>query len=73
MDPTACLNRMLGALQEGDHAEAYQAAQDLLAWIGGGGFPPRRVDFTNEEWCDLTALICYGVMAGCRIAARVQS
>ena len=72
MDPTACLNRMLTALQDGDHEQAYAAAQDLLSWIDKGGFPPAFTQFSTGEKKDLTAIVCFGVMAGCQVAKRIQ-
>lgn len=32
MDPTACFNRLIGALESKDDSEAIQAASDLLSW-----------------------------------------
>lgn len=41
MDPDACLDRLLDAAVQGD-AEAFaNAAEDLYAWLQGGGFAPR--------------------------------
>ena len=73
MDPTACLNHILTALQDHDHTEAYSAAEDLLGWMNRQGFPPDFSTFTREETEDLTAIICFGVMAGCQVARRIQS
>ena len=40
MDPDACLARLLDAAVAGD-AEAFaNAAEDLYAWLRGGGFAP---------------------------------
>lgn len=40
MDPDACLQRWVSALQDEDHAEAIQAHEDLTAWLARGGFEP---------------------------------
>jgi hypothetical protein len=40
MDPNACLRVINVALQEGDHAEAREAARNLIAWRTRGGFRP---------------------------------
>jgi hypothetical protein len=40
MDPDACLERMLSALDDNDPAEARDACSDLLSWLVGGGFAP---------------------------------
>ena len=72
MDPTVCLNRMMDALQDGDHADAYSAAHDLLEWMEGGGSPPNFSTFTIEQTCDLAAIVCFGVMAGCKVAQRIE-
>ena len=41
MDPTACLRRLLTALDEGDNEETSAAASDLRVWLVKGGFVPR--------------------------------
>jgi hypothetical protein len=40
MDPNACLNRILVALDERDTDEALEALDDLQGWLSRGGFPP---------------------------------
>ena len=42
MDPDACIDRILSALNRKDAEEAEDAAEDLLGWLGRGGFRPRR-------------------------------
>lgn len=72
MDPTACLQRCLDALDDGDQDEAREAAEDLLRWLDNGGFPP---EFNNvgvsgsapitrdsqSAWGKITAYFCLGV------------
>lgn len=41
MDPQACLERFLSALNEKDYEEAIYAQSDLKTWIKGGGFEPQ--------------------------------
>jgi len=41
MDPNACYERLIAALDEGDIPEAKEAARDLQAWITRGGFEPK--------------------------------
>lgn len=40
MDPTACLARILRALESDDRAEACEALEDLATWLKRGGFMP---------------------------------
>lgn len=40
MDPDACLDRLVDALNDGDGDEARAAATDLGIWIGRDGFIP---------------------------------
>jgi hypothetical protein len=40
MDPQATWQRLLNAYTTQSWAEAKEAAEDLLAWLRGGGFPP---------------------------------
>ena len=42
MDPNACLDRILAALENKDFSEADSAAGDLIQWLRHGGFTPRR-------------------------------
>jgi hypothetical protein len=41
MDPQACIDLILAALDAHDHRKANAARSDLLAWLGGGGFAPK--------------------------------
>lgn len=40
MDPDACLERLLDAVETLDREEAVDAAQDFLEWMARGGAPP---------------------------------
>ena len=40
MDPNACWERLLAAVEEGDADEARAAFEDLAGWLARGGFPP---------------------------------
>ena len=40
MDPQATWQQLLDAYAAQSWAEAREAAEDLLAWLRGGGFPP---------------------------------
>ncbi len=40
MDPNACLQRFLGALEDNDAHEAWDAHLDLSVWLSRGGFEP---------------------------------
>ncbi len=40
MDPTACWNRWMDAVIDGDMAEAFDAWTDLTTWLARGGFEP---------------------------------
>ena len=42
MDPNACLDRILAALEHKDFGEADAAAEYLIQWLRHGGFTPRR-------------------------------
>jgi hypothetical protein len=64
---------MLSAFQNADPREAFEAAEGLLGWIDGGGFPPDFTQFSAEEKKDLTAIVCFGVMSGCQVAKRIQT
>lgn len=44
MDPNACLQRFLEALEDNDSAEAWGAHLDLSTWLARGGFEP-----SNDE------------------------
>lgn len=45
MDPNACLERFLTALEEGDLRAAERAHADLTTWLAKGGFEPDWTDF----------------------------
>lgn len=45
MDPNACMERLLQAIQANDHDGCDAALDELVAWLGCGGFAPR---FTSE-------------------------
>ena len=40
MDHTACLNRIIDAIEDEDEDEVKYACQDLRTWLDHGGFPP---------------------------------
>lgn len=40
MDPQACLERFWDLEDDGQHIEAAEARDDLLTWLGAGGFEP---------------------------------
>ena len=40
MDPQACLNEMLRAIERDDMVEARRALADLMKWLAEGGFMP---------------------------------
>jgi hypothetical protein len=40
MDPQACLNEMLRAIERDDMVEARRALADLMKWHAEGGFMP---------------------------------
>lgn len=40
MDPNACTDRIIAALNEDDLSEARDACDDLIEWLVGGGFEP---------------------------------
>jgi len=44
MDPTACFERFIGAVVDGDHEEATAAINDLNDWNLRGGFPAKFPD-----------------------------
>lgn len=49
MDPKACLNRMIDALDNGDIEEADYAGRDLHEWIRKGGFFPEDLNAAFGE------------------------
>ena len=40
MDPTACLARIIDAIEDEDEDEVKYACEDLRTWLDKGGFPP---------------------------------
>ena len=40
MDPQACFARITSAMAEGDYEEAFYACNDMIEWLGKGGFLP---------------------------------
>jgi hypothetical protein len=43
MDPQTAWRRMLDACSRQDGSDATAAAEDLLSWLRGGGFPPQTL------------------------------
>ena len=41
MDPNACLDMIVDAIESNDWEEAYYSMVDLRAWLRAGGFPPK--------------------------------
>lgn len=41
MNPDACMQRLLNAIEDQDREECAAATDDLAAWLDKGGFPPR--------------------------------
>lgn len=53
MDPTACLERALRAMDEENRAEAVDALRELAHWLDRGGFYPLlRMATNNAGLCD---------------------
>lgn len=52
MDPNACLQRFLDAIEDNEASEAYEAHLDLTAWLRGGGFEPSNTEgfATFKAW-----------------------
>ena len=68
MDPQATLQRLLDSYMDANWADAKDAAEDLLGWIRGGGFPPQV--HVNQEMDDrwnraLTEAACRFVILEC--------
>ena len=55
MDPDATYADMLSAQAAGYHQAAREHAQNLLAWLGRGGFPPKGM--TRNEARDAATRI----------------
>lgn len=49
MDPNACLERFLDALEENDYREAFEAHRDLQQWMAKGGFSPTWGDWEGAK------------------------
>ena len=43
MDPQATWERLIEAYAGRDRTDAKDAAEDLLVWLDGGGFPPQTL------------------------------
>ena len=52
MDPQATWQRLLDAYTSQDWPDANEAAEDLLAWLRGDGFPPQTHPSRsmNDAW-----------------------
>ena len=63
MDPDACLERLLGAMEgEPDYEEVIPAARDLAGWLDGGGFPPDLGKLDPEERHIVSVFFCQAVI-----------
>lgn len=51
MDPDACLQRMIAALEERDFDETRDAIRDLRTWMSKKGFMPK------VTWADLDFIL----------------
>jgi hypothetical protein len=49
MDPQAAWQRMLDAYASQNWREATEAAEDLLTWLRGGGFPPQTLSSRSMD------------------------
>ena len=49
MDPNACFDRILEALADRDHEEAFYGCNDLISWLHNGGAP---IQFYRQEPSD---------------------
>ncbi len=56
VDPNACLQRFLDALDDGDSHEAYDAHQDLTLWLKGGGSQPYWSEEGRKAFSEFTRL-----------------
>ena len=68
MDPQATWQRLLDAYTSQDWAEAKEAADDLLAWLRGGGFPPQTLPsrLMDDAWNRMMAeTACRFVLLEC--------
>lgn len=54
MDPNACLDRFLSALDDQDYEEAEDAYDDLCAWMLKGGFEPDWEEFEQDGVPEVT-------------------
>jgi hypothetical protein len=44
MDPNACIDRIINAIEDADIEEAIDAIDDLTRWLNRGGFAPTNAD-----------------------------
>ena len=57
MDPKACFEMFLSAVDSGDLESAEEHGANLLAWLGGGGFKPQHALWVPDSsrkpnrWC----------------------
>ncbi len=56
MDPNATVSRILEAMNFGEADDMQEAAEDLLSWLRGGGFPPFRLTRPAAEQLATAAL-----------------
>jgi hypothetical protein len=66
VDPNACLQRFLDALEDNDASEAWHAHLDLSVWLTRGGFEPSDTEelATFRAWKRLdkyTSVGCYPI------------
>ena len=48
MDPNACFDRIMDAIDEHDADEFHWAMRDLWQWLDNGGFPPLVQDLRDN-------------------------
>lgn len=66
MDPNACFEGMLDTFQCCDYELGAERAQDLLDWLGKGGFMPRYHNGSREEliaFCVVLRDQCYRLLS----------
>jgi hypothetical protein len=65
MDPNATLRDLTNAIEDGDHDDAIEHADNLLAWLDGGGFVPSALGLFREQAVDkVNALRARAIRAG---------
>lgn len=60
MDPDACVDRINDAIEEDDPLEASFACDDLLEWLGKGGFAHTtavKMDELPDDWKEHRSLM----------------